>query len=75
MFAFANDLGSVGSTAVETLYTLVHSQQNAVIFLGAGGLTPVPSLWTSYWDSDLSLVCKLLILYFAPLSFLGLRFL
>lgn len=56
VFAFANNLGNVGSTPVETLYTIVHAQKNAILFLGDGGLRPVPSLWTSYWNSDLSLV-------------------
>ncbi|TGO50615.1 hypothetical protein BOTNAR_0386g00010 [Botryotinia narcissicola] len=56
VFGFANNLGNVGSTPVETLYTIVHAQENAIIFLGEGGLRPVPSLWASYWDSDISLV-------------------
>ncbi|ESZ97777.1 hypothetical protein SBOR_1838 [Sclerotinia borealis F-4128] len=56
VFAFSNNLGNVGSTPVDTLYTIVHAQQNAIYFLGDGGLRSVPSLWTSYWNSDISLV-------------------
>ncbi|KUJ19273.1 DUF1793-domain-containing protein [Mollisia scopiformis] len=56
VFAFANALGSVGTTPVNTLYTIVHAQQNAIYFDGANGLTAVPSLWTSYFGSDLAMV-------------------
>jgi hypothetical protein len=52
----ANALGNIGSSPVETLYTIVHAQQNAILFDGANGDAGVPSLWTSYWDSDLALV-------------------
>ncbi|KAE9367621.1 DUF1793-domain-containing protein [Stipitochalara longipes BDJ] len=56
IFGFANALGNVGSSPVETLYTIVHAQQNAIYFDGASGNVSVPSLWTSYWSSDLALV-------------------
>ncbi|KAH6664891.1 hypothetical protein B0J14DRAFT_238768 [Halenospora varia] len=56
VFGFANDLGNVGSTPVTTLYTIVHAQQNAINFNGASGLTKVPSLWTSYFSTDISMV-------------------
>jgi hypothetical protein len=58
VFAYANDLGNVGSTPVATLYTIVHSQQRAIYFNGASGLVGVPSLWTSYWSNDLAAVCS-----------------
>jgi hypothetical protein len=38
------------------LYTIVHAQQNAIYFDGANGDVGVPSLWTSYWSSDLAMV-------------------
>lgn len=75
VFGFANNLGNVGSTPVETLYTIVHAQQNAIIFLGDGGLRSVPSLWTSYWNSDISLVMWSLFLFYIILIALGHRFL
>ncbi|KAI9049964.1 hypothetical protein LZ554_006111 [Drepanopeziza brunnea f. sp. 'monogermtubi'] len=56
VFAFANYLGTVGATPVTTVYTIVHAQKNAIYFNGAAGLAPVPSLWTSYWTTDLSMV-------------------
>jgi hypothetical protein len=52
----ANALGNVGSSPVETLYTIVHAQQNAIYFDSANGDVGVPSLWTSYWNSDLAMV-------------------
>jgi hypothetical protein len=52
----ANALGNVGSSPVSTLYTIVHAQQNAIYFDGANGDAGVPSLWTSYWSSDLAMV-------------------
>lgn len=52
----ANALGNVGSSPVETLYSIVHAQQNAIYFDGANGDVAVPSLWTAYWSSDVSLV-------------------
>ncbi|KAG4438672.1 hypothetical protein IFR05_005853 [Cadophora sp. M221] len=56
VFAFANSLGSVGKTPVSTLYTIVHAQQNAIYYNGANGLVGLPSLWTSYWNTDLGMV-------------------
>lgn len=51
-FAFANDLGIVGNTAVNTLFTLGLAQEQAVQFDGAKGNTSVPSLWTSYYATE-----------------------
>ncbi|CZT03416.1 probable glutaminase A [Rhynchosporium agropyri] len=56
VFAFSNALGSVGNTPVSTLYTIVHAQKNAIYFNGANGLVSLPSLWTSYWSTDLGMV-------------------
>ncbi|TVY48886.1 Glutaminase A [Lachnellula occidentalis] len=56
VFAFANDLNNVGNTPITTLYTIVHAQQNAIKFDGADGIVSLPSLWTSYFDSDLAMV-------------------
>ena len=52
VFGFARDLGSLGATPVTTLFTIGLAQQEAVQFVGANGLEQLPSLWTSYWDSD-----------------------
>ncbi|KAI1429181.1 glutaminase GtaA [Xylaria sp. FL1777] len=57
VFGLAKDLGSVGGDSVNTLFTIGITQDNAVQLLGAGsGLTTYPSLWTSYFDSDLAAV-------------------
>lgn len=56
VFVFANALRNVSITPVNTLYTIVHAQQDAIHFNGANGFTTVPSLWTSYFSSDLAMV-------------------
>ncbi|KAI1350904.1 glutaminase GtaA [Xylaria sp. FL0043] len=57
VFGFAKDLGSVGGDSVNTLFTIGLTQDNAVQLLGEGtDLTTYPSLWTSYFDSDLDAV-------------------
>lgn len=38
------------------LYTIAHAQQNAIHFNSAKGNVSVPSLWTSYFSSDSSMV-------------------
>ncbi|KAK7754712.1 hypothetical protein SLS62_003270 [Diatrype stigma] len=54
VFAFAKDLGSVGSSTVSTVFSIGIAQENAVQLLGEGdGLTTYPSLWTSYFDTGL----------------------
>ncbi|PMD18325.1 DUF1793-domain-containing protein [Hyaloscypha hepaticicola] len=55
VFGFANALGNVSSSPVETLFTISHAQENAIYFDGANGDVGVPSLWTSYWASDLDM--------------------
>ncbi|KAI1362352.1 glutaminase GtaA [Xylaria arbuscula] len=55
VFGFAKDLGSVGSSSVNTLFTIGLTQDNAIQLLGAGeDLTTYPSLWKSYFDSSLA---------------------
>jgi hypothetical protein len=57
VFAFAQDLGSVGSTPVATTFQLSLHQNDAVQFLGEGqDVQVVPSLWTSYFSDDVSAV-------------------
>lgn len=66
VFAFAVDLGSVGATAVNTLFTIGLTQEHAVQFQnlpnaqGVNGTSPVPSLWTSYYPTELQAVRVLL---------------
>lgn len=55
-FGFAVDLGSIGSTAVSTLFTIGLTQEQAVQFDGANGVTSAPSLWTSYYPTELNAV-------------------
>ena len=57
VFGFSNELGDVGSTPVTTVYTILHAQENAIYFNGANGLEGAPSLWTSYFSTELSMVC------------------
>lgn len=57
VFGFSNGLGSVGSKAVSTVYTIGLTQDNAISFLGEGtSLTTVPSLWKSYFSSSIDAV-------------------
>lgn len=53
VFGFASDLGAVSDTPVSTLFSLGLTQDEAVQFEGASTYTPLPSLWTSYFDSEL----------------------
>ena len=57
VFAFAKDLGSVGATPVDTVFTMGLAQDEAIQFDGANGVVPVPSLWTSYFANALDAVC------------------
>lgn len=41
---------------METIYTIVLAQKNAIYFNGAQGNVSVPSLWTSYFSTDLGMV-------------------
>ncbi|KAI1416253.1 glutaminase A [Hypoxylon sp. FL1857] len=52
VFGFANDLGSVGSASVSTLYSIGITQDGAINLLGEGSdLTTYPALWNSYFGS------------------------
>ncbi|KAI0164391.1 glutaminase A [Hypoxylon sp. FL1284] len=54
VFGFANDLGSVGSESVSTLYTIGMTQGGAISLLGEGSdLTTYPALWNDYFDNDI----------------------
>ena len=55
-FAFAVDLGSVEATTVGTLFSLGLTQEQAIQFDGASGDVSVPSLWTSYYATELDAV-------------------
>lgn len=57
VFGFAKDLGTVSGNAVNTLFTIGLTQDDAIKLLGEGtDLTTYPSLWKSYFDSDLAAV-------------------
>ena len=51
VFGFAIDLGSCGGWPKSTLFSIGLLQDDAVQFLGADGLKPLPSLWTDYFGS------------------------
>ncbi|EKG11503.1 Six-hairpin glycosidase-like protein [Macrophomina phaseolina MS6] len=54
VMGFAKDLGSVGSAAVSTLFTIGLAQQDAIQFAGSDGYLPRPSLWTDYFSDDIA---------------------
>lgn len=66
VFGFAVDLGAIGSASagigatdsVSTLFTLGLTQELAAQFVGESGTTvaQVPSLWTSYFATELAAV-------------------
>lgn len=52
MFAFSNDLGDVGSTPAEVIYTLGIVQDEVISFAGAGeGMTSLPGLWSAFYSN------------------------
>ena len=55
-FGFAIDLGSLGSTPASTLFTIGLAQEQAIQFDGASGNVNLPSLWTSYYTTELDAV-------------------
>ena len=57
-FGFAVDLGSVEATPVSTLFTIGLTQEQAIQFDGATGDMSVPSLWTSYFPTELDAVSQ-----------------
>ncbi|KAL6151620.1 hypothetical protein ACJQWK_10261 [Exserohilum turcicum] len=54
VFGYAVDMGSVGTQGKSQLFTIGLCQDLAIQFLGANGLTLLPSLWKSYFADDLS---------------------
>ncbi|KAJ9205056.1 hypothetical protein DTO164E3_1679 [Paecilomyces variotii] len=56
VFAFAINLGPVDEWGSGVLFSIGLTQDEAVQYEGADGYDPVPSLWTSYFDSDLAAV-------------------
>jgi len=52
-FGFAVDLGFVGAAEVSTFFTLGLTQESAIQFDGADGIVSVPSLWASYYSTEL----------------------
>ncbi|CAG8400235.1 unnamed protein product [Penicillium salamii] len=54
VFGFSSDLGSVGSSPVSTLFSLGLAQDQAAQYEGAQSYGPVPSLWKSYFDTELA---------------------
>ena len=56
VFGYALDLGSVGSTSIDSLFTINLAQESAILFNSGSGDTPVASYWTSQYNDDLSAV-------------------
>lgn len=60
-FAYAVDLGSVGTTPVSTLFTMNLMQQPVILY--ENGITnmnqTLNGLWTKYFNSDLDAVCTM----------------
>jgi hypothetical protein len=57
VFAFALDLGSVGSSPASALFTLTLAQEQAIQFeYATNKVQQLPPLWTSYFSSGLDLV-------------------
>jgi hypothetical protein len=57
VFGFAYDLGSVGTSAVTRRFSLGLTQDVAIQYAGPNGTIQVPSLWKSYFSSDVAAVC------------------
>ena len=54
VFGFAVDLGVIGTKPANTLFVIGLAQQQAIQFDGANGIVSLPSLWTSYYPTDLA---------------------
>ncbi|QDS74726.1 hypothetical protein FKW77_000837 [Venturia effusa] len=52
VMAYAMQLGPVTDQPKSALFTIGLLQQQAVQFLGADGLKPLPALWTSYFANE-----------------------
>ena len=55
-FGYAIELGEVGVKSKSTTFSIGLCQQDAIQFLGEGGLKRLPSLWRSYFDSEIAAV-------------------
>ncbi|KAJ5692337.1 hypothetical protein N7462_001760 [Penicillium macrosclerotiorum] len=53
VFGFSSNLGTVNSSPVSTLFSLGLTQDEAVQYEGSSSYAPVPSLWKSYFDTEL----------------------
>lgn len=53
VFGLSSNLGSVGSSPVSTLFSLGLTQDEAIQYEGASEYRPIPSLWTSYFATEL----------------------
>ncbi|GLI76787.1 hypothetical protein PoHVEF18_005065 [Penicillium ochrochloron] len=56
VFGFSSNLGTVDSNPVSTLFSLGLTQDEAIQYEGSSGYGPVPSLWKSYFDTDVDAV-------------------
>ncbi|AEO64520.1 uncharacterized protein THITE_2110742 [Thermothielavioides terrestris NRRL 8126] len=57
VFAFSHDLGNVTGDDVERVFTLGLVQDQVINFAGqSGNLAPVPGLWSSYYQDEVSAV-------------------
>lgn len=56
VFAFAKDLGSVGSESVETMFTINLLQRNSVQFNPGGGMKPIQAFWTNAYGDEVSAI-------------------
>ncbi|KAF2103682.1 DUF1793-domain-containing protein [Rhizodiscina lignyota] len=54
VFGYAVDLGSVKGTAPSQLFTLGYTQEKAVQYNTTDGYLELDSLWTSYFDDEVS---------------------
>ncbi|KAK5679054.1 hypothetical protein LTS10_008710 [Elasticomyces elasticus] len=54
VFGYAIDLGSVGSTSVESVFTINLAQEKSIQFDGADGAQGLSTYWTSSYSDDLS---------------------
>lgn len=52
VFAFASNLGKVSSSPVSTLFSIGLTQDEAIQYEGSSSYSPVPSLWKSYFDTE-----------------------
>ncbi|KAJ5970611.1 uncharacterized protein N7479_000529 [Penicillium vulpinum] len=54
VFGFSSDLGPVGSSPASVLYSLGLTQDEAIQYEGSSAYAPVPSLWKSYFNTELA---------------------